>query len=91
MVNTQIGVIMEQIDFFKIEDTLSNNAINQVFKRRIMMDKLLYVLTIVIIICNFIIAITNYFQAISSHDAYYISLGIFHLVLGGLCMLLKKD
>lgn len=56
------------------------------------MNKLLYVLTIVIIICNFIIAITNYFQAISSHDAYYMSLGIFHLVIGyGLCMLLKKD
>ena len=57
-----------------------------------MMDKLLYVLTIVIVICNFIIAFTNYFQGISSHDVYYISLGIFHLVIGyGLCMLLKKD
>ena len=55
------------------------------------MNKLLYVLTIVIIICNFIIAIIDYFQAISLHDAYYISLGIFHLVIGyGLCMLLKK-
>lgn len=47
---------------------------------------------IIIAIGNFIIAFSNYFQAISSHDTYYISLGIFHLVIGyGLCMLLKKD
>ena len=57
-----------------------------------MMDKLLYVLTIVIVICNFIIAFTNYFQGMSSHDAYYMSEGIFNLIIGyGLCMLLKKD
>jgi hypothetical protein len=56
------------------------------------MKKLDNILTIVIVICNFIIAFTNYFQGISSHDAYYMSQGIFNLVIGyGLCMLLKKD
>jgi hypothetical protein len=57
------------------------------------MKKLDNILTIVIVICNFIIAFTSYFQGISSHDAYYMSQGTFHLMIGyGLCiMLLKKD
>jgi hypothetical protein len=56
------------------------------------MKKLDNILTIVIVICNFIIAFTNYFQGISSHDAYYMSQGTFNLMIGyGLCMLLKKD
>ena len=56
------------------------------------MDKLLYVLTIVIIICNFIIAITNYLYGMSSHDAYYMSEGIFNLIIGfGFIFINKKD
>lgn len=56
-----------------------------------MMEKLDKILIVVLIIGNFIIAFTNYFQGLSSHDAYYISEGIFNLIIGfGLCII-KKD
>jgi hypothetical protein len=58
------------------------------------MKKLDNILTIVIVICNFIIAFTNYFQGISSHDAYYMSQGTFNLIIGyGLyiVLIIKKD
>ena len=55
------------------------------------MKKLDNILTIIIIICNFIIAIMNYFQGMSLHDAYYMSLGTFHLMIGFGLMFLKKD
>lgn len=42
-----------------------------------MIDKMDKWIIIIIAIGNFIIAFSNYFQAISSHDTYYISLGIF--------------
>ena len=59
-----------------------------------MMKKIDNILTIVIIICNFIIAIIDYFQGMSSHDAYYMSEGIFNLIIGfglGLLFFNKKD
>lgn len=47
---------------------------------------------IIMAISNFIIAFSNYFQAISSHDAYYMSQGIFNLVIGlGIILINKKD
>ena len=47
-----------------------------------MMDKLNNILTVIIIIGNFIIAFTNYLYGMSSHDAYYMSEGIFNLIIG---------
>lgn len=70
------------------------NIKNQVFKRRITMEKLDNILTLVIIIGNFIIAFINYLYGISSHDAYYMSEGIFNLIIGfglGLLFFNKKD
>lgn len=47
---------------------------------------------IIMAIGNFIIAFSNYFHAISSHDAYYMSQGIFNLVIGlGIISINKKD
>lgn len=59
-----------------------------------MIDKMDKWIIIIIAIGNFIIAFSNYFQGISSHDAYYMSQGIFHLVIGyglGLLFFNKKD
>lgn len=56
------------------------------------MDKLNNILTIVIIISNFIIAFINYLYGMSSHDTYYMSEGIFNLIIGfGLLFINKKD
>lgn len=54
------------------------------------MDK--WIIIIIMAIGNFIIAFSNYFHAISSHDVYYMSQGIFNLVIGlGIILINKKD
>lgn len=57
-----------------------------------MINKMDKWIIIIMAISNFIIAFSNYFQAISSHDAYYMSQGIFNLVIGlGIILINKKD